>query len=98
MGIDFGIAITIYIAFNNNNSHYSITSAPIIKSSRKLIKSREDLYQVIDSFNYKTALKVINIAIKHSTSTIQMEDLKGTSFTYNMFYFDLQEINTNLGG
>lgn len=97
MGIDFGIANTIFLAFNNNNHYYSIRSAPVLNDSRKLIKSRDNPYEIIDTYNHKTALFVINMAIKHHVSVIQMEDLSGTDFTDNMFYFDLQRSIQSLG-
>ena len=90
MGIDFGIVNTIYLAFNNNKHHYRITTAPVNKLNRKLFKGYDYTYDMLDNFNYKTALHIVNLAIKHHTSIIQMEDLKGTSFTSNSFYFELQ--------
>lgn len=90
MGIDFGIANTIFLAFNNNDHYYSIRSAPVLKGSRKLIKAPENPYETIEEYNYKTALYVVNMALKHHASIIQMEDLTGAGFTDNMFYFELQ--------
>ncbi|WP_050814137.1 zinc ribbon domain-containing protein [Clostridium sp. BNL1100] len=90
MGVDFGVANIMYIAFNNNYYHYSFVSAPVIKKGRKLIKTGENPYEILDRYNYNIALKVLYIAIKHQVRTIHMEDLTGTSFTNNMFYYELQ--------
>jgi len=97
MGIDFGIANTIFLGFNNNDHYYSIKSAPVIKSHRKLVKGCDNTYETIDGYNYKTAIYVVNMALKHHASIIQMGDLSGAEFTDNMFYFDLQRAIQTLG-
>lgn len=90
MGIDFGIANTIYLAFNNNNSFYTVKSAPVVKSERRLIKNPNNPYEIVDNYNYQTALFVVNKAIRHNVKIIHMEELSGTGFTRNLFYYDLQ--------
>lgn len=89
MGIDFGLVNTLFIAFNNTNTFYAIKSAPRMRHG-KLLKSNNNPYDMIDGYIYKTALYVVNIAFKHHASIIQMEDLRGTSFTKNLFFFELQ--------
>lgn len=89
MGIDFGLSNTMYIAFNNTDAFYTIKSAPRTKSGR-LLKSNNNPYDTLDTYTYNTALYVVNLAFKHHTSIIQMEDLRGTSFTKNSFFFELQ--------
>lgn len=89
MGIDFGLANTLFIAFNYTNTFYVVKSAPLTKDG-KLLKSNINPYGIIDSYIFKTALYVVNIAFKHHVKIIQMEDLTSTSFTRNLFYFELQ--------
>lgn len=90
MGIDFGVNNTIYLAFCNNNKFYKVTKAPVFKRNRKLIKNKDIPYEIIDRFNYETAMFVIGVALKHHVKIIQMEDLAYTNFTNNSFYFELQ--------
>lgn len=89
MGIDFGLANTLFIAFNNIDAFYIVKSAPRTKDGR-LLKSNINPYEIVDSYTYKTALYVINLAFKHHAKIIQMENLAGTSFTKNSFFFELQ--------
>lgn len=95
MGIDFGIANTLLIAFNNTDIFYTVKSAPRTRQG-KLIKSNNNPYGILDAYIYKTALYVINLAFKHHAKVIQMEDLSCTSFTRNLFYFELQRAIQNL--
>ncbi len=89
LGIDFGLSNVLTLAFNNTDTFYTIKSTPRSRSG-KLLKSNNNPYSIIDTYTYKTALYVVNIAFKHHASVIQMEDLSGTSFTRNSFFFELQ--------
>ena len=89
MGIDFGLKSTMLLAFNNSNAFYIVKGAPRTRAG-KLYKSDDNIYSQLDTYTYKTALYVVNIAFKHHASLIQMEDLRGTKFTQNSFFFELQ--------
>ena len=97
MGIDFGIVNKMLIAFNDSEAFYKVTVAPTTKTNRRLIKDKEDPYIILDKYNFIFAISVVNLAIKHNAKMIQMENLAGTEFTKNQFYFELQRQIQYLG-
>ncbi len=90
MGIDFGKVNVIYATFNNCNKSYVVNNAPKVRDKAIIINGEYNPYFAMDNYNLKTAIHIVNIAVKHHVNVIHMESLDGSSFTQNSFYYDLQ--------